>query len=370
MSLDRSTKSEAHRAVAEPSPREGAPRWRQAGTLVASLLLVAGFGWLLHVGALPVLPATSAFHQVRWWTVFAYAVLWVIVLFLRSARWHWLLAPIHPVPMRRILSVSFIGLAALIVLPFRAGEVVRPAMIRRKGQLSGWAATGTVGAERVVDGLFLSGVLFAALQFSNASAATQRIGGLPVSAALVTKTAYTALLVFAAAFVLMGVFYWRKAFARRTTLRLVGPFSMRLAEALAELISRVADGLAFLPARRYSVPFVLSTALYWALNILAIWLLLWGCGLEELTFSQACVVMGILGLGVLVPNAPGYFGAFQISTYAALALYVSTDQLYVEGAAFVFLLYVLQVGLTIVMGLLALGMERISPAEVLETTAT
>ena len=54
--------------------------------------------------------------------------------------------------------------------------------------------------------------------------------------------------------------------------------------------------------------------------------------------------MACVGIGILVPSGPGYFGAFQLSTYAALAMYVSESTLRASGAAFVFLLYVSQVG--------------------------
>jgi hypothetical protein len=63
--------------------------------------------------------------------------------------------------------------------------------------------------------------------------------------------------------------------------------------------------------------------------------------------------MGVLGLGVVVPNAPGYFGAFQLSLYAGLALYFQADVVTAAGAVFVFYAYVLQLGVTVFVALLA-----------------
>jgi hypothetical protein len=52
-------------------------------------------------------------------------------------------------------------------------------------------------------------------------------------------------------------------------------------------------------------------------------------------------------LGVVVPNAPGYFGAFQLSLFAGLALYFRTDVVVSSGAVFVFYAYVVQLGVTV-----------------------
>jgi hypothetical protein len=62
---------------------------------------------------------------------------------------------------------------------------------------------------------------------------------------------------------------------------------------------------------------------------------------------QAGVVLGVLGLGLAVPNAPGYFGTFQISGYSALVLFYPLAVVMSAGAAFLFLLYVIQMTLTL-----------------------
>jgi hypothetical protein len=73
-----------------------------------------------------------------------------------------------------------------------------------------------------------------------------------------------------------------------------------------------------------------------------------------MTFPEAMVVMGTLALGILLPAGPGYFGAFQLSVYAALALYHSPKDIIELGSMFVFLLYALQVGAQLVVGAVSL----------------
>jgi len=336
-------------------------RRRHLRALLASLVIAAGFFWLLEAGGLPVVPARRAFAELRLWTVPVYALIWLSVLLLRSVRWHFLLAPIQVVPMKRIVTVSLIGNGALILLPFRLGELVRPAMIRKKGELSGWAATGTVGAERIIDGLILSALLVATLPLASTfSPLPDKIGNLPISPSVVPGAAYSAATMFALAFVAMAVFYWRREFARRITHRILGRVSTRLADDLSDAVERVASGFGFLPRLRYSVPYILVTLLYWAINVGGFEFLLWGVGLDGVTFFRACVVIGVLSLGILLPSAPGFFGPFQFSPYAGLALFFAPHRVIANGAAFVFIVYVTQISLGLLAGLASLLIEHAS----------
>ena len=106
----------------------------------------------------------------------------------------------------------------------------------------------------------------------------------------------------------------------------------------------MADGLRFLPSPELAAPFLAETLLYWTVNVAGVLLLGWGCGLTGMTLPEAAVTVGCLGVGILLPAGPGYFGAFQLSVYMALAMYFPDELLTGPGAAFVFLLYATQGG--------------------------
>jgi uncharacterized protein (TIRG00374 family) len=339
--------------------------------LVASLAVAGGFGWLLHRGALPLAPDRSAFSRVQWWTVAAFVGLYTIVHVVRAARWMLLLAPMARVPLRKVLGVSFIGFAAIVLLPLRTGEAVRPLLIRTHGNISGWAATGTIAAERIIDGLVLNLILLAGLTLSTPlSPLPDHIGDLPISPSVVPRSAYAALALFAVAFTVMGVFYANRAWARRTTERVVGIVSPRLATWLADRVEHVAEGLRFLPDRRLAASFIGATTFYWLLNAASLWLVAWGVGFDHFTFPQACTTMGVTALGILVPNAPGFFGAYQLAFYLALAVFYPAELVTGPGAALVLIVYSAQLLITIVAAVLGLFLERTGVGEVLaEDTA-
>lgn len=332
---------------------------RHGKKLVLSLILAAAFAWALWRGGLPIVPPASAFAEVSGTSIAAYVVLMLGMQWFRASRWRFLLAPIAKVPLRRILTVSYIGFAAILLLPLRAGEVVRPYMIQQRGKLSLAAATGTIGAERIIDGLFLTLLLGICLPFSQPlSPLPDHIGKLDIPVAAVPFYAYLALGGFLAAFAAMALFYLRPEIGRRLTERTIGLVSPKLATKAADFVARLAEGLRFLPSARYFGLFLVETVLYWGLNAASMYVLALGCGLEGMTLLRACVVMGVLGVGILVPAGPGLFGAFQWSMYAALAMFFADELVLGPGAAYVFLVYAIQFAWHILSGAFCLFLDR------------
>lgn len=332
--------------VAPPKP--GSFLRKHARKLVVSIFLGGGLAWMLSRGGLPLVPPASAFAQVKPLAIAGYLVSLAALSWFRAWRWRHLLKPVGNVPVRSTIAVGWVGYAAILFSPFRSGEVVRPYLISKRGQVSVWEATGTVGAERILDGLVMTLALLAGLLVATPlSPLPDHIGSYPISASAVPKAAYSALALFFAAFAAMGLFFWRRDLARRLTLAVFGVFSKRFATRLADIASGVASGLKFLPSSRAMVPFLIETLLYWGSNIGGVWLLAWGTGLEGVTLAEAAVIVGCVGVGILVPAGPGFFGAFQLSSYMALAMYFPEHVVTGIGSAFVFLLYVLQVGFNV-----------------------
>ncbi len=346
---------------------DAAPWRRRALTRLALSLLAGAVAlWLLSRGALPIVPSAEALAKVPWWASGGYLLAYAFVHWLRAVRWRWLLAPLGEVSLGRLTQVSFIGFAAIVALPLRAGELVRPVLIRQETSISGWAAAGTIAAERVIDGLMVSALLALGLVCSTPlDPLPTQIGELTVPVRWIPKAAYLTLALFACAMLAMALFYARRQFARRLVSALFGWLSPRLGRFISARVEQLALGLSFLPKGRYAAPFLLLTLVYWLGNAAATQLLAVGCGLTGMDYFIACVSMGVLALGILMPNAPGYFGAFQISVYASLALYFPLEQVTSQGAAFVFIQYVAQTGVTLLaaLGAWLMGLRRAAASD-------
>jgi len=344
---------------------------RHRGKLIASLLITGGIWYTLRKGGLKIVPEGGDFQHVRWWTVPVYVVALFVYSWFRSVRWRFLLRSIADVPKKRLFIVSCVGFAAIVILPFRIGEVVRPYMIRtpesdrRPGEkpVTMTAATSSVVAERVIDGLYLSIVLALALFLvPTVHPLPETVVGLPVSVASVRMAGYGMLALFLAASVTIAVFYFARAWAHKMTLKVFGKVSTRLAERLATLCEKFADGLHVLGRGRDALGFLAETSAYWLVNAVSMCFLAWGCGVVHAdgtgpTFGEACALMGMLGCAIFIPGPPGALGAFQAGIYAAMTMYYPTAVVVGPGAAFIFLMYTSQVVFTLAAGAIALGVS-------------
>jgi uncharacterized protein (TIRG00374 family) len=329
--------------VDAPKPKPTSFLRRHGVKTVFSIVIALAFAWVLRRGGLPLIPSAASFAKVRW-DLFALHVAMLVVLHtVRAVRWRHLLHPIAPdVSNKRVLAASWIGFTAILLLPLRAGEIVRPYLIRDGKKISLSAALGTMGAERVIDGLGVTLVLAGALVFvPKLDPLPKTFGELKIPVAAIPAAGYVALAVFVCAFIAMAVFYFARDFARRLVHATIGRINAKLGDRIAQIVEGIASGLHFLADARHAIPFVLETMVYWSMNAAMMWVLGLACGLP-MTFGIACAVMGVLAVGILVPAGPGLFGAFQAATYGALAMYYAPDVITGQGAVYVFLLYATQ----------------------------
>lgn len=358
-----STDEDSSAALATPTPSLP-PRPKRSGMLSRSLvsLAIAGlFVWVIRRGGMPVVPSAQAFSHVRWWTVGAYLCSLMVVHWFRAWRWDYLLRPVARVPTRRIIAIAWIGFFAIMMLPLRMGEVVRPVLIRQDGKVTGSAAMGTIAAERVLDGLYVA-ILLALTMIFVPRQPLEGVVFLGFPVGQIVNGAYVTVAVFTAALVVLGFFLAARSFAEKATLTVVGLVSPALAQRLAKMVGGLADGLKSLPDPKLMGPFMLQTTVYWCVNALGMWMLGWGCGLP-MHPGEGFAVMGVLAMGILLPAGPGLFGTFQLAMYLALRMYFPEATVRSEGAAYVFLMYLCQFVFTTTAGVIPLWTEHISPRD-------
>ncbi|GAC1394280.1 MAG: hypothetical protein NVSMB47_02980 [Polyangiales bacterium] len=312
-------------------------------TLV-SLALAVLIAWGLKRSGFDVRPPSgAAFSRVSWSLYGLHVVILVVLHLFRAMRLRHLLHPIAPdFPNRRVLAAQWISFTAILLLPLRTGEVVRPYLLRDGKRITMSAAVGTTGAERVVDGLVVTILLAVTLLFvPHLEPLPKTIGDAKIPVAAIPVLGFTMLGVFTILFAGMAFFYFQPAFSRRMVLATVGRVSPRIGDKLAGILAGIADGLHFLSGPRHAVPFMAETLVYWALNATMMWVLGLAVGLS-MTFGHACAVMGVLAIGILAPAGPGLYGVFQAATWGGLAMYFAPALILGKdspGGVYVFLLY-------------------------------
>jgi uncharacterized membrane protein YbhN (UPF0104 family) len=329
-----------------------------ASRLALSLLLAAGFVWVLQRGGLPLVPEAAAFQAVRWWLAPAYILLCCLGLFLRTYRWVYLLRPLAAnISSRTVFGCGLVGYAIVFFAPLRTGEVARPWLVSRRTAVGFLQAAGTVVAERIIDGLTLSLMLVIGLVASSPlSPLPDHIGKLTVPVAALPAAAYLTLPVFGVALLVMLAFRRWRGPSHRLLERGLGVVSERFASWVIRRIEALSDGLALLRPEHTSA-YLRDTLAYWFVMFAANWVLLRGCGLPAGP-AESAVILGVAGMGSLVPSGPGFFGTFQLATYAALALFFREPSVLGPGAAFTVLGYSSNVVLTVLSALVGMVFMR------------
>jgi glycosyltransferase 2 family protein len=349
---------------------------RHAGKLAVSVLITCGIVVTVQKGGLKLVPEGGDFDQFlrRWWTLPAYLFFLLAMTWFRSIRWRFLLRSIAEVPRGRLFAVSCVGFAAILLIPWRLGEVVRPYLIRTPPSkrdsttrvITLTAATSSVVAERIIDGLYLSIVLALALLFvPTVHPLPDRVVGVPLTVAHVRMMGYAMLGLFAALFITLAIFYFARSWAHRATLMVIGKVSTPLAEKLAGLFEKLVDGLHVFGRGKDALGFFVETTFYWTINATGMWLLAWGCGVvhadgSPATLGEAFGLMGMLGCTILIPGPPGMLGVFQAGVYSGMTMFYPTSVVTGPGAAYVFLMYAAQVVFQVVAG--GIGFLSLEPS--------
>lgn len=246
----------------------------------------------------------------------AFVAIYAVCHGARVYRWSFLVRPldesIHPMKIHRVCAVGF---SAILLLPLRLGELVRPYLLSRRTDLSLSAVLGTTVVERVIDGLLITGLLFVTLAFYDGEHET----------AFATYTGYISALIFIPALLVCILTFWRKDWMIRNLRRLGNQVSVGITARLLGLLEEFVAGFRALLKADYLGRFIGITALYWFTNIASMWVFArFGFGLE-LTLWQMSTVLPILVIGIMIPAGPGMAGNFEFFMARGMGLFVAIE---------------------------------------------
>jgi uncharacterized protein (TIRG00374 family) len=277
----------------------------------------------------------------------------IINYVLRALRWRYILRPVKTLPRRDVFRVFVMGFMANNVLPARLGELVRAYLLGQTGQVSASAALGTIAIERVFDVLMLLLCL---------------IGGGAASGVL-GSTGQGVWFTVALALVLLVCIYiasrWGDQFVTRGG-RLLSRLSPRLAERAVGLARSFVVGLQAMQGIRDIGVVFGSSLVAWATIVVTLCWALRAFSVP-LPFLACAFVLGVGGLGVVIPSSPGNVGTLEFCYISALAL-LAVD----SNAAFSFAitLHALDWGLVTVMGLAFLWSSGLSLGRLWEVSGS
>ena len=234
---------------------------------------------------------------------------------IRALRWKVLLHPVRPdTSLRNRFAAVNIGFMANNLLPARVGEFARAYALSKIEPVPLSTALGSLVVERVLDALVLIAIMVTAMASPSFPAAVS-ISGSPLARALDAMVVLVILLVLVLT-VLVAL--------PRTVVRLVERVATILPSDFARpLVSALESFLGSLVVLRS--PRLLLLALAWSVGFwvwhgFSFWLGMLAfdiqAGLAAAFFTEA-----VVGFGVAIPAAPGFFGTFHASASWALSVF-------------------------------------------------
>ena len=330
-------------SVSRAGREQGLGKRRAAIGLAVSLLFVALLLWRVDFAELG-----DAFADARpAWLVLAFGV-YLVALWVRGARWRLALRGTAQISTNDATALVVIGYAANNVLPMRAGELVRVQLLHDRHGADRARTLGTVGLERILDGLVLA--LFLAGTIALA-------GGNDALRALAAATA-VGFVVLTLGLMLLGPRLARDA---GLATRLLALAPTRLQALIAPRLARLLEGLTAVRGMRdWTAIFVVSTA-SWALEAAMYWLVGVGMGLtlDPLLYLGVC---GAANLAIAVPWTSGGIGPFELLARETTVVFGTTM---VVGTAYAIALHALLLIPVVLLGLLLLWRRHIAVGSIL-----
>jgi uncharacterized protein (TIRG00374 family) len=284
--------------------------WRSAIGIVLSVALL---WWTLRDVSLTAVWTELSRSNVALFIMAAIAA--TLIFPLRAIRWRIILEPVQPgLPIGALWRSVAIGMMVNNLVPARAGEIARAYAITKETPVTFSSALASLAVDRLFDMVVLLALgLGAVLDPSfpqGATVAGRSLGELARGSVILA-------VVLVVALYMLAIFPSQLVRAFEIFARRVSP---SVEEKGKRALHRFSDGLSVLKSPRRFVLVLLWTIVHWLMNAFAFWLGFRAVGIE-LGFAPALFLQLLIGIGVALPSAPGFFGVFEKLATVGLAIY-------------------------------------------------
>ena len=268
------------------------PRWLLMVLMYA--ISIGSLAWALR--GYDFAQIKPAILSVKWIWVLLAVVLDLSVYIFHGWRWNILLSPVERLGLWRTVQSIYIGLFANEVLPLRPGEIIRCYLLAFWGKIPLSLTLTSMAIERVLDGIWLILVFIVASKL------------MVMPRALMDFAQALGIGVAVATVIFLYVLFHKQ---HAHTMMSSHPWTQKFLHVLDE-IHQMGNWRTL--AGAFGV-----TCLYWLFQVLSIWALFKSYEMD-LSAWHAAIVLVIIRLGTIIPNAPGNLGVFNSVAKLALML--------------------------------------------------
>jgi hypothetical protein len=242
------------------------------------------------------------------WVV-AVMVASVATVYIRAQRWRVLLRPVGEVPLYPALSATAIGFGASSVLPFRVGEILRPALLGRRAGVGMSAALSSVVLERLFDILLVIGCFLAVSLIYPQVPTDMRRGA--IALAVLTAVGFAVLIAMQR----------HRARTERLVARFLDRLPDRIAAHLRPLVASFLSGLGGLADLPTVLLVLWYSAYLWGVITLTFLFSFLALGTHVPLVAASLTTVVVVAAAVFLPQAPVFVGTWQAGCVLALGLF-------------------------------------------------
>ena len=251
-----------------------------------------------------------------WWLIPGVAV-YLVGLWARAWRWHYLLRPIKAISTSKMFPIVCIGYMGNNIYPARAGEVLRAVILKRREGVPVSASLATVIVERIFDGVVMLAFVFLNLP-ELARINSDSDSGFVGDIQSLTVWGAAAFLGALGIFLLAAMF--PQVTARVGTWFVLHLTPKRLHEKIIGIMNKFLDGLASLRSPANVLMVFVTSVVIWLFETGKYWFVMHAFDFS-VSFFALMLMNGIVNLATTIPSAPGYVGTFDKPGIAVLEAY-------------------------------------------------
>lgn len=292
-------------------------------------------------------------------------------MYLRAVRWGLLFRPHYDLKGYQLFKPIMICFGFNSLFPARVGEFVRALYVGKREKTGVTTAVATVLAERILDGVTLLGLLALALWSLPPIDPTISIHlwGKTVTAhdfnAGIHKIIIGCIVLTAGVIVFM--IPWTQVVLNKIIRRM--PFlPVHFKEKMVHLLMQFAQGFHALQQPWVLTQIIFHSLVLWILVGISNWTVAKGFGLP-MNPTQGVALVTLIGIAIVIPAAPGYWGLFEAGTiFSLLVLGVERDP--TKALAYALMIHLVQYLPLVVFGMLFAWQAQIKPGVEAEAAAT
>jgi uncharacterized protein (TIRG00374 family) len=280
-------------------------RLRRINWRVILGLVVSGVSLYIAVRNLQPAQVWQALTQANYLWIVPAVMLYLFALVARTARWRALLSHEQLIPLRELLPTMAIGRGANNIYPFRAGEIVRVLLLKRRSGVSAAVGLASILVERVFDGLTM--ILFLLL--------AALIGGIPQDVRLLL---WLAIAVFGVALsVIYAIVLWPAPIHGVVEWFVVRLTPQRFHARLLGIAERFIDGFASVKSAGTLTLVLFFSIAVWTAETISYRLLMNSFGFS-VDLHHLLLMSGAANLGTALPSGPANLGTFDAPSILVL----------------------------------------------------